>query len=184
MGPEMMLLSTVLTAGSAAVGAVGSYAAANAQADAAEQKAKIEAEWADRRAKEERGAAQRNAGEELRRARLAQSKLTAMAGGSGSGVDDPTIMDLWGDIEKEGRYNAATVTAGGEQKASGIQYQSALNSWAADSNARIMRSGATSSLIGGLLGAAGTGMQGYGRMSQRYSSPGSGGYGTGYGKYY
>ncbi|HUS97201.1 MAG TPA: hypothetical protein VMX97_10710 [Hyphomicrobiaceae bacterium] len=148
-----------------------------AQAAAEEQKAAIEAQWSERRSLEEKGAAQRQSQEELRKAKLAQSRLTAVAGGSGAGADDETVMKLWGGIEKEGRYNAANVTAAGDQRAAGIDYQSGLNTWVADSNARIKRAGAKSTLIGGFLGAAG---QAFGGMSSRYSS-GSGSTGrTGY----
>ena len=85
-------------------------------------------------------------------------------------------MDLWGDIEKEGQYNASQVTTAGEQRAAGMNYQAALDKWGADANARIKRSGAKSTLIGGLLEAAGKGIGG---MAARYGGGSTGR--TGYG---
>lgn len=170
-----MLISAIASAGATALGAVGQSQAMNAQADADQRRADIEAQWADRRAKDERAAAQRGASEETRKARLAQSRLTAVAGGSGGGQDG-TVMDLWGDIEKEGQYNASQVTTAGEQRAAGMNYQAALDKWGADANARIKRSGAKSTLIGGLLEAAGKGIGG---MAARYGGGSTGR--TGYG---
>lgn len=182
MGPEVMLISAIASAGATALGAVGQSQAMNAQADADQRRADIEAQWTDRRAKDERAAAQRGASEEVRKARLTQSRLKAVAGGSGGGQDG-TVMDLWGDIEKEGQYNASQVTTAGEQRATGMNYQAALDQWGADANARIKRSGAKSTLIGGLVGAAGQGLSGFGNyqsgMAARYggSSAGRTGYG-------
>jgi hypothetical protein len=95
-------------------------------------------------------------------------------------------MNLFQGIEGEGQYNAAAATASGAQKSSGIDYQSALDRWTADSNAEIRRSGAKSTLIGGMLRAVGEGAGGFAktRMSAKYSSGDIGllGGGTGYGR--
>ena len=163
--------AAVLGAVGTGVAAVGQMQAANAQAAADRQRAEIEGQWAERRALEERSAAQRAAGEEMRKARFAQSRLTALAG---DGAGDQTVMDLWGDIEKEGRYNAAQATAAGEQKASGMEYQAALDQWGAEANSRIRRASGRTSLISGLLGAGG---QLAGGMAGRYNPGRSGGYG-------
>lgn len=181
MGPEMMIISAVLGAAGSAVSAAGQASAMKRQAAADQQRAAIEKQWADRRATEEKAAAQRGADEEHRKAGLAQSRLTALAGASGTRPDDQTVMDLWGDIGKEGDHNAAQATAQGAQKAAGITYQADLNSWTADMNARIKRSAATTTLISGLLGAGGQFAHG---MSGRYGGPkakGTTGYGGRYG---
>jgi hypothetical protein len=172
-------VAAVATAAGTAVTAYGSSQSMKSQAEADQRRAAIEGQWAERRALEERSAAQRGAGEETRKAKLAQSRLTALAGASGGGSSDPTIMDLWGDIEKEGEYNARQVTAAGEQKATGMEYQADLDMWSADANARIKRAGANTTLIGGLLSSAG---QLSGGMSARYGGARNGGSG-GYGRY-
>jgi hypothetical protein len=168
----MAITSAALTAAGTGVAAVGQYGAMKGQAKADQQRANIEAAWAQRKAAEERAGAQRGAFEEQRKARLAQSRLTAVAGGSGSGSDDQTVMDLWGDISKEGQYNAEAVTAAGEQRATGLEYQGDLGRWTADANARIKNAGARTTLIGGLLSAGGQFGSGYSgsRMAARYGS--------------
>jgi len=158
-----------LAAAGTAVSALGTAGTMYAQGQTEKRRAAIEGEWAERRALEERASAQRAAGQEMRKARLAQSRLTALAGDS---AGDQSVMDLWGDIEKEGRYNAAQVTAGGQQKAAGLQYQAALDKWGANNNARMKTIGAGTTLIGGLLNA---GSQ-YG-MAGRFGGAQSGGYG-------
>lgn len=140
------------------------------QAAADKQRAAYEGEWASRRANEERAAGQHAAGTEMYKANLAQSKLTALAGASGGGAADPTVMKLMSDIEGEGRVNAGMQMAGAEQKAAGIEHQSTVDRWVANTNAQIKSSAANTTLIGGLLGAAGQMGQGYyrSRMGARY----------------
>jgi hypothetical protein len=154
MGPEMMLASALLSGAGTLYQGVMSAQAAQAQADADRQKAAIESQWAERRAKEERAASQREAMREGQKAKLAQSRLVAVAGASGSGADDPTVLNLWGDIAKEGDLNKQNVMAGGEQKASGMKYQSDLNTWSANTNADIKEASGRASLIGSVLGSA------------------------------
>lgn len=167
----------VMAAVGSAVTAAGSAAAMQAQGQADRQRAAMEGAWAERRAGEERATAQRAASEEMRKASLAQSRLTALAGASGSGTDDPTVMSLFGDIEREGQYNAQVAQTQGEMKATGMEYQSAIDQWAADRNAKIKSRSAATTLIGGLLGSAGQMQSG---MAGRYRQPG---YTQGYGRY-
>jgi hypothetical protein len=176
---SLAIVSTVLTAAGTGAAAYGQSQSMKAQAASEQQRADIEAKWSERRALEERSAAQRGASEEMRKGRLAQSRLTALAGGSGSGSDDATVMDLWGDIEKEGRYNASAVTAAGEQRAAGMKYQADLGVWGADANAKIKKAAARTTLISGLLNAGG---QMAGGMAGRYGAPPKAA-GTGYGAY-
>lgn len=179
----MATVAAVTTAAGTAVGAYTSYQAANAQADADKQRAAVEAQWAERRSLEERAAAQRTSGDELRKARLAQSRLGAVAGASGSGASDPTVMNLFQGIEAEGSYNAAAAKATGDQRAAGIDYQSALDRWTTDANSKIKKSAARGTLIGGMLGAAGQLGSAYAqpRMAMKYGGS-QGSSGTGYGR--
>lgn len=174
MGPELLVGSALLGGGSTILGGISSFITGNAQADADRQKADIESKWAERQALDVRAAAQRGAQQNLKQATLAGSRLNALAGSSGSGVDDPTVVGLAGDIDKEGRLNSENTLASGEQKATGINYQADLNKWTTDANASIKESAATSTLIGGLLSGgsqiAGMG-RGYGAMAGRYGQP-------------
>lgn len=161
----LAMAAAATTAAGTGVAAVGQYQAANKQAEADRQRAAIEGQWAERRALDERVAGQQAAADETRKARYAQSRLTALAGNQ---AGDPTVMDLWGDIEKEGDRNAKIAQGMAEEKAGGIEYQSALDQWGAETNARIKERGATTSLIGGLLSATG---QFAGGMAGRYGGP-------------
>lgn len=169
--PELATVGALLSAGGTAYSAISSSQASNAQAAADRQKADLESKMLDERAKEERSSAQRVAAEELRKARFAQSRLGAVAGASGSGTTDETVMKLWGDIGKEGSYNASQATASGEQKASGMNYQANLDRWSADANSRIKEAAGRSTLIGGLMSSAGglaNGLAGTSKMGLRY----------------
>ena len=162
----------VLVAASSAVAAVGQYETSNAQAKAEENQAASNSAWSERRQTEERAAAQRQAGEEQRKARLAESRLGAVAGASGSGSADPTIMNLYERIAGEGDYNAAQAKAAGEQRTAGLSYQSSLDRWSADTNARIRRYAATTTLISDLGKAGAGGAKTYydSPMAKRYPS--------------
>lgn len=160
----MTMLATAASVAGTATSAISSYQASNAQAEQAQQAAAANAEFAKRKQNESLSSAQDAASQELARARMAQSKLTTMAGASGSGVDDPTIRTLHGDLEQAGQTNAARAMAEGEQRRSDIDYQSQLERWQADSQSRITKAGAKATLLGGILKATGDGLGGYGKM--------------------
>lgn len=162
--------ATAATVASAGIGAATGIAGASAS----KQQARMQSEIADRRANEERVAGQQAASEEKRKADLAQSRLGAVAGASGSGASDPTVMDIWGDIEAKGDVNAGRAMASAQSKADSITYQAAVDRWTADSNARLAKVGAAGTLIGGLGRAAGTYMDGTARIGKM--SAGSTGY--------
>ena len=149
-----------------------------AQAAADQERANLNAEWDNLRAGDELAAGQRAAFEERRKADLAKSRLTALAGASGSSASDPGATGLLEDIEAEGQANAGTAMATGKQKAEGIEYQAALDRWTADRNARIKRSSARSTMLGGYLTGAG---QIGSAMAARYAMPTATSARTGYG---
>lgn len=177
MGPELMIASAVASAASTMIGAVSSSNAMNAQASADKERASIEAAWTQRRANETRGAGQQQSLQNLHEMKLAQSKLTTQAAASGGAASDPTVMNLMGDIEAEGRLNAGRTMAGAEQKAQGMEHQAALDLWTADANSRIKKSSANATLIGGMLGAAGE--IGKGAYNAKLGSPMASRYGGG-----
>lgn len=174
----MTIASAVIGAGSTMLGAVASSNQMKAQASAAQQQANIEGEWSKRKALEDAASAQSEASNRTREAKFLQSKLTAAAGGSGSRADDPTVMALWGDIGQEGRYGSQQALAAGNQAMAGATYQRDLNSWSANTNARIAKSGAQATLIGGALGSASQIAGGFAqsRMAGRYGQPQSNSY--------
>ena len=82
-------------------------------------------------------------------------------------ASDPSVMRLFEGIEGEGMVNAGRAQASGQQRADGMDYQAALDRWTADTNARIKRAGARSTLIGGYLNAGAEIGRG---ISARYNS--------------
>ena len=164
MGPEILALTTLATTG------IGAYSQIQ-QGKAGQEQAKAQQLFADRQADEEQAAGQRAAAEETRKAKFAQSRLMAVAGASGSGVSDPGVMDIWGDIEQEGRYNSAVTQTMAKQRADGINYQASLDRWKADSNAKIGKIGAIGTILGGVASAGGDFAKS--RMSARYSRGGN-----------
>lgn len=184
------------TAAATEQGARAQADAMRAQAESDQAVAKQNQMNAEAKALEERVAGQRQAGEEIRSARLAQSRLGAVAGASGSGASDPTVMKMFEGIDKEGTKNAGYATASAEQKARSITYQAALDRWTADSNAGIKLRSSNDTILGGSLqaqaarmGGQASAMSGYGNafgslssMALRYGTPGKTSGSTGYGR--
>ena len=129
-------LGTVLGIASLAVGALGTFAqmgAAGRQSDVYSQLARNQEILADRRAQQleqqagqERAASQRAAAQERRRLRRAQSRLQAVAGASGAGALDPTVLDLEGDLAAEGEFRALSRLFEGESEARNLEYGATL----------------------------------------------------------
>lgn len=174
---SLALIGTAATAGGAVLGAVSTSNAMRAQAKVDQERSAAQGQWAERRAQEELASSQRSADQRMREGKLAESRLQATAGASGSKATDPTVMNLFGGIESEARVNAGNEMAAGQQKAAGLKYGADLDKWAADANAAIKNSAADSTLIGGILsgvGAMGTGMSkaglGFSSMGLRYAN--------------
>ena len=106
----LMVGSTILSA----VGARNAGIAANQEANYRAQQAEINAG-------QERASAQRAQVEELRQMRIAQSRGQAVAAASGAGALDPSVMDIMGDLETEGRYRGATAMYEGEERARDLE---------------------------------------------------------------
>ena len=182
---------TALMVAGAVTGAAGTLLSTQSQASSMEaqaagnqRRAAAQSEWADRRADEVVAAAQGQAGQERRQATLAASRLGAIAGASGAGTSDQTVLNLRNKIAAEGELNAGRAMGAGQQQASGITYQAALDRWSADGNAAIMRAGAKSTRLGGYLGAAGDILKAGGGMAGKYPSPGASTPSTGYSSVY
>lgn len=110
------------------IGASAELEAGKAAERAGEQQqalSEFEARQAEINAGQERASAQRAAMEERRRARLIQSRQQAVAGASGAGALDPTVLDLQADAEAEGEYGALTRLYAGEEAARGYRMQAA-----------------------------------------------------------
>jgi hypothetical protein len=93
-----------------------SYNQAGKQADA---QAKSQAQQLEQQAGQRRAMAQRQSLEDRRQARLASSRVQALAGGGGG---DESILGLTGEIAGEGEYNALTSMYEGSERAAGSEF--------------------------------------------------------------
>ena len=89
---------------------------------AAKKSAYMEAKQLKRRAGLTRASSQRASAEERRDARYLMSKARARAAASGGGVSDPTMVDIFADIEAGGEYNALSQLWEGEESARGDEF--------------------------------------------------------------
>lgn len=113
-------LAGVVGAGVSAIGARNAGIAA-------EQEANYRAKQDEITAGQKRASAQRATIEEIRKMRLTQSRGQAIAAASGAGALDPSVMDLMGDLETEGRYRAATAAYEGEDSARNLENKAMLS---------------------------------------------------------
>lgn len=94
---------------------------------AANQEANYRAKQDEINAGQERASAQRRMIEDLRQMRLTQSRTQAVAAASGAGALDPSVMDIMGDLETEGRYRAAVSGYEGEERARDLETSAVLS---------------------------------------------------------
>ncbi len=91
------------------------------EADLAGQRTALELK---KRADTRRAVGSREAAEEKRNAELAYSHALAVAAASGAGVDDPTVVKLFADLQAEGDYRVLSRLFVAEDEAQGIEYRS------------------------------------------------------------
>ena len=108
------VLGTVMSAGGAASAGYG-----------AEQAARFQAAQLRQNAGQQEAAAQRTAAEDIRQGELMISRAMAVAGASGAGVTDPTVLNIIGNISKEGKLASLTSLYEGESAAAGMRRQAA-----------------------------------------------------------
>jgi hypothetical protein len=77
--------------------------------------------------KEELAASQREAQEKRREAQLANSRQIAIAAGSGAGVTNPTVVDIFEDTAERGEYLAQTELYGGKSRKAGYEDKAAAS---------------------------------------------------------
>ena len=103
------MASSVLQVGSSIMGG-----------NSANNSAQSEAQQLEYQAGQHRAASQRQAEEQRRQARLANSRLQAVAGGGGG---DVSVVNLAADIAGEGELRALTSIYEGEDRAIGMELQ-------------------------------------------------------------
>jgi hypothetical protein len=136
--PYITAASTVLTTAAA-------VQQSNAQKVALEAQARARDEEANAVAAE----SQREAAIERRKARNLMSRARAVAGASGAGVSDPTVVNELTDIETQGEVNALNAMYSGATQARGYRQGAAM-----------ARNEANAAQTGGYLDAASTALGG------------------------
>lgn len=99
---------------------IGIGLSAGAQAGAgrnAKRAANIQAQQLDIAGGQEIAASQHQAEEERRKAQLVASRAQAVAGASGGGASDPTVLDTISDIAARGEYDAMVALYEGNERA-------------------------------------------------------------------
>jgi hypothetical protein len=168
-------LAAIALAAGTAVTAVGTIAAGQAAArqqilagQAQQAASEFQAKQLEVRAANERAAAQRQAQEVRRQQRLALSRNQAVAAAGGFSTDDPGTLDIQGQIERYGDYQAAIAQYGGDA-ASDADKASAAGLRAGGANALALGyDAAASTRTNSLLSAAGTIIGGATTMYQKY----------------
>lgn len=145
---QLAAAAPYLMAGGAAVSA---YSAIR-QGRQLEMAANLEARQMDMSAKAEAAISQRVAESERKKARLLQSRVKALAAASGAGASDPTIIDIMGDIEREGEIRALDALYEGRTAAEGLRFASGIRR----REGREGRRAGTISAVGDLFSAGGS----------------------------
>ncbi len=111
----------------------------------AEKEGARTAEELRKRAGVRRAVGQREAAEEQRNAELAYSRALVVAAASGAGVDDPTVVKLFADLQAEGDYRVLSRLWVAEDEAQGIEFRSEVARREGKAKKRAYRAGAISS---------------------------------------
>jgi len=170
-----MIFSMVLGALGAAASAAGTIAGGNA-ALAAGQQAKAAAEFKakqeEQAANEARAVSQRGALEKRREGTLLNSKLQARAAASGGGADDPTVVNLGGNIAGRSEYDALFEMYKGENRARGLEDTAVATRMAGDAalaEGEMKKSASWYSAGGTIIGGMGSMYKTYNKVPS-YSS--------------
>lgn len=144
--PYVTAASTVLTTGAAIQQAKAKKVALETEARAREEEANAE-----------QAESQRAAIIERRKAKNLMSRARAVAGASGAGVSDPTVVNQLTDIDTQGEVNALNAMYSGNTAARGYRYGAAA-----------ARNEADAAQTGGYLDAASTALDGSKSWYEKY----------------
>ena len=156
LAPSGSTLASLATAAQIG-GTILSGLSAIQSVSAGNQQAKMINAAAVQSAGQERAKSHRVAEEQRRLSSVVQSRARAVAGASGGGVTDPTVVDITSELAGEGEYRALTAMYEGEDRARGIINQGQADAYTARQKGQAgfvsgmssAFSGATSMLSGG-----------------------------------
>lgn len=131
-------------------GTLTKYRGAKDAGKAAFQASQFEAEQLRQNATQEQAAAQRKAAEERRKGRFIQSRAMAVAGASGAGVTDPTVVDVLSDLEAEEMFRSSLALFSGDERARQLRTAANARAYTGASTQRAYNQAARSSLFSGM----------------------------------
>lgn len=117
--PTLLAISAATTAAGAGVAAAGAAAQGRAQNKAAG----FQSRQMEQQAGQDRATAQRVAITQRHQAKLAQSRATTLTAAGGGSMLDPSVVNIMGDIQGQGEYNALAALFSGEERARGQELQ-------------------------------------------------------------
>lgn len=165
-----LLISTAAGLASAGVSAAGTIAQGNAQLAAA----KNERMQMNRVASEELAVATRQAEAKNREVKGLVSRVQAVAADSGGGATDDTVLNIAGNIAREGNVQTRDILRTGQVKADDIMYRGRVGVNAARQNRTLSRWAAGGQMIGAVGDAFakyGSGGPGFGTAPSQQNAP-------------
>jgi hypothetical protein len=132
------------------------FAGAQSQAKFIEAQAKNEQQQLNRMSAEEKAVASRDAQAKSKETSLLLSRQQAVAAASGAGATDPTVLELAGDLAKEGNVQSRELMRQGLEKGQMLEYRGTVGRQMAKSQAKMTRLAGWGSMIGGFADAANT----------------------------
>lgn len=179
------IAAAVVSIAGTVMSGIGQRKAAKAQAAYTEQQAQAyavaketEAAQYEEQALSETATAQRAAFEEQRKSRILQSRAMAVAGASGGGVSDPTVVDIISDLAGEGAYRSAVAmyeggqrTKGARQAAAAARYEGATGLASGSASAASQRQAGNTALLGSIFQGIGQGASMYGKYGLPSTTP-------------
>lgn len=188
------MASAAATLAVAVVGTALSVAGQAQAADAARQQAQAQqnlgiaqqnaanyqAQTMDIQAGQERAASQRTAINQRRQEQLVLSRSQAIAGASGAGASDPSVITNESQITREGEFGALSSLYRGEQTAQGLEEGAGLKRYEGDASAYGGEASAAGSyakadaMDTAAFGSGASGLANAGSLYMKYGSGGSG----------
>lgn len=145
IAPALPWISAAMSVG----GTIMSAVSARNEGKALEQGANYEAQQLDAKAGQERASAIYAAQEDRRQKRLAQSRAQAVAASGGGMATDSDVLDIMGDLEKEGEFRAMTRIYEGEERARGMETDATLRRYEGKQSKRAGNTKATATILSG-----------------------------------
>lgn len=167
-GTDIMAATAVIGAVTSAYGMYQSGQAQKVSANAQAQEQNYEAAEGQQAAGQARAASQRDAIADTRNKELTESRAIAQNAGTGGSTLDPSVVDILGDLEGQGQYNANAALYQGETKARNYESGATLANYQAGMDRASGENDANAAMLkaGGSLVSAGSSLYG------KYGDPG------------